>query len=109
MLQILVAGFGEVARRGIGAILCSPDLVVDECALECVMSAVVARAPDVVVIDAGRGDLPRAARVASACPAVTVIACSASEETIRIFPRFGGGECRSRPLSADALRASVRG
>ena len=54
-------------------------------------------------------DLARAERVASACPAVTVVACTASEDTIWIFPRFCGGQCWSRPLSAQALRESVRG
>ena len=53
MLQVLLAGFGEVALRGIRAILSSPELVIDECAIECVMSAVAARTPDVVVIEAG--------------------------------------------------------
>lgn len=108
MLQVLLAGFGEVARRGIRAILSSSELVIDECAIECVMSAVAARTPDVVVIEAGVRDLARAERVASACPAVTVVACTASEDTIRIFPRFCGGQCWSRPLSAQALRESVR-
>ncbi|WNG88144.1 hypothetical protein C6A87_002460 [Mycobacterium sp. ITM-2016-00317] len=108
MLQVLLAGFGEVARRGIRAILSSPELVIDECAIERVMSAVVVLTPDVVVIEAGVRELARAERVASTCPAVTVVACSASEATIRIFPRFCGGQYRSRPLSAEALRESVR-
>ncbi|WP_460358199.1 hypothetical protein [Mycobacterium sp. ZZG] len=107
MLQILLAGFGEVARRGIRAILASPELVIDECALECVMTVLVTRTPNSVVIEAGIRDLTRAERVAAACPAATVVACSADEETIRIFPKFCGGQCRAQPLSAEALRASV--
>ena len=108
MLRVLVGGFGEVARRGIGAILSSPDLVIDECAIGSVMSVIAETQPDVVVMDAGVRDIGRAARVAAAYPALTVVACSASEDTMRIFPRFGGGQCVSQPLSADALQESVR-
>lgn len=108
MLRVLVGGFGEVARRGIRAILSSPEFVIDECAVEAVMSAVGATKPDVLVMDAGVWDLGRAAQVAAAHPALTVIACSANENTMRTFPRFSGGRCSSRPLSAAALLESVR-
>lgn len=108
MLRVLVGGFGEVARRGIRAILSLPDFVIDECAVEAVMSAVGATHPDVLVMDAGAQDIWRAAHVAAAHPAVTVVACSANEDTIRTFPRFGGGRCLSQPLSATALLESVR-
>lgn len=108
MLRVLVGGFSEVARRGIGAILSSPDLVINECAIESVMSVVAETQPDVVVMDVGAQDIGRAARVAAAYPALTVVACSANENTMRIFPRLGGGRCMSRPLSAGALQESMR-
>jgi DNA-binding NarL/FixJ family response regulator len=108
VLQVLVGGFGEVARRGLRAILSSPDVVIDECTAEAVMSAVGATQPDALVMDAGARDLSHAARVAAAYPALTVVACSANEDTMWTFPRFGGGRSVSQPLSAAALLESVR-
>ena len=108
MLRVLVGGFGEVARLGIRAILSSPEFVIDECGIESVMSAVAATQPDVLVMDTGSQDLGGAARVAAAYPALTVVACSASEDTMRTFPRFGGGRCVAQPLSADAMLEGVR-
>ncbi len=108
MLRVLVGGFGEVARLGIRAILSSPEFVIDECAIDFVMTTVAATQPDALVMDAGARDLGRAARVAAAYPALTVVACSASEDTLRSFPKFGGGRCSSQPLSAAALLESVR-
>jgi hypothetical protein len=108
VLRVLVGGFGEVARRGIRAILSSPDLIIDECEIEAVMSVVAETRPDVLVMDAGKRDFGRAAQVAAAYPVLTVVACSASEDTLRIFPRFGGGRGVSQPLSATALQESVR-
>jgi hypothetical protein len=107
VLRVLVGGFGEVARLGIRAILPSPEFVIDECPIESVMSAVAATEPDALVMDAGGKDLWRAARIAAAYPGLTVVACSACEDTMRTFPRFGGGRCVSRPLSAGAIRESV--
>jgi hypothetical protein len=107
VLRVLVGGFGEVARLGIRAILWSPDLVIDDCAAEAVMSTVSATRPDVLVMDAGMRDLGRAARVAAAYPAITVVACSAGEDTMRTFPPFGDGRCSSKPLTAAGLRESV--
>ena len=107
MLRVLVGGFGEVARLGIRAILSSPDLVIDECAPEAVMITVSATRPDVLVMDVGVRELGRAARVAAAYPAVTVVACSAGEGTVRTFPRFGDGRFLSQPLTAAGLLESV--
>jgi hypothetical protein len=109
VLRVLVGGFGEVARLGIRAILSSPEFVIDECGVESVMSAVAATRPDALVMDAGARDVWRAARVVAAYPALTVVACSASDNTMRTFPRLGGGRCLSQPLSAVALLESVRG
>ena len=107
MLRVLVGGFGEVARLGIRAILSSPDLVIDECAAGAVMSTVSATRPDVLVMDAGVRDLGRAASVAAAYPATTVVACSAGEDTMRTFLRFGDGRYSSQPLTAAGLLESV--
>ena len=107
MLRVLVGGFGEVARLGVRAILSSPEFVIDECPIESVMTTIAATEPDALVMNAGARDLGRAARIAAAYPGLTVVACSACEDTMRTFPRFGGGRCVSRPLSADALRESV--
>ena len=72
------------------------------------MTTVAATQPDALVMDASARDLGRAARVATAYPALTVVACSTSENTMRTFPKFGGGLCSSQPLSAAALLESVR-
>lgn len=107
MRRVLVGGFGEVARLGVRAILRPSEFVIDECGIDAVMSVVAATQPDVLVLNTGHIDLWRVASVAVAYPALTVVACSASENTIRTFPGSGGGRCLSQPLSAAALLESV--
>lgn len=107
MVRVLVGGFGGVARCGIRAILREPDVVIDECAVEAVMSEIDATLPDVLVIDSGAFGFDRLARVARANPAMTVVVCSADDDVLRTYPRFAG-RCSSQRLSAAALLESVR-
>jgi hypothetical protein len=108
VLRVLVGGFGEVARLGIRAILSAPDFVIDECGIASVMRVVAATQPDVLVLDTGPLNPAHAASMAAAYPALTVVACSANDNTIRTFPALRGGLCLSETLSAAALLESVR-
>ena len=110
MLRVLVGGFGEVPRLGIGAILRPPDFVIDEYEIEDVMNAVAAIQPDALVLDSGPlEDLRLATGVATAYPAVTVVACSSPLRTRSVpFPaRAEAGGCPGHSNAA-ALLECVR-
>lgn len=108
MLRVLVGGFGDIAVRGIRAILRHPEFQVEECGADAVTDALAARRPDALLLETGpRADTVFAEAVAAALPGLTVVACSAHRTDMRVRPRESGA-WHSRRLSAQALLDSVR-
>lgn len=67
--------------------------------------SMVDASPDVVVLDEEQGGTELAGIIVNEYPAVTVIACSSSEPTMRVF--FGGGSYAAT-LSPESLIEAVR-
>ena len=66
--------------------------------------------PDAVLLDLDDEECLRvAAWIASSFPSVTVVACSADEPAMRVFPPFHRGESYELPLDRDRLVQAVRG
>ncbi|QEU90455.1 hypothetical protein [Streptomyces kanamyceticus] len=108
MLRVLVVGFGDIAGRGIRAILRHPGILVEECGTDTVTAVVAETRPDVLVLEAGpEGGSALATPMAVGAPGTTVVICSAHRTDMRVYPASGG--CFTRPLSARALIDSVRG
>ncbi|MEU9918084.1 hypothetical protein [Streptomyces sp. NPDC051001] len=108
MLRVLVVGFGDIAGRGIRAILRHPQILVEECGTDTVTEAMAVTRPDVLVLEGGvQGGDALATRMAADAPGTTVVLCSAHRTDMRVFPASGG--CFTRPLSAQALIDIVRG
>ena len=110
MLRVVVGGFGEVATRGIRAILQAPEFVIADCAIDAVVNVVAATGPDALVLNLDQDSHCRlAASIAGAHPGMTVVACSAEGAAMRVYPRGGGGRVCLRSLSAVALVECARG
>lgn len=107
---MLVGSFGEVSRLGLLALLeeWSFEAIDAVVPLADLPARVEEHRPDAVVVDLGRdGTDEAAAGIARRFPDVAVIACSADQPTMRVFPRGQAGRWRSEPMSAASFEAAL--
>jgi DNA-binding NarL/FixJ family response regulator len=111
VVRVLLGQFGGIFRVGLADLLRESgcDVLPDSPGPLALIDRVVSEAPAVVVIDLDGHDSEETARLlATRFPAMTVIACSSLETTMRIYPPFHGGESYLSKLSPDLLvRAST--
>ncbi len=105
MRRVLIGEFGMIARMGLRDLLDEEGLeVVAEAEASGVISQLSEVRPDAVVLDLEGEDTDHvAACIASAFPAIKVIACSSAQPVMRVFPPFHHGESYVSPLSTALL------
>ena len=111
MRRVLIGDFGAVARMGLRRLLDYEGLDVLEAAG--IRPGIIPRLsevqPDVVLLDLDAEEVPDlAARISSAFPAMTVIACSSAEPIMQVFPPFHHGESYIAPFTRDLFAAAVK-
>jgi AmiR/NasT family two-component response regulator len=109
--RVLIGDFGAVVGMGLRKLLDNEGLDVLEAAG--IRAGIIPRLsevqPDVVLLDLDAEGVPDlAARISSAFPAVTVIACSSAEPIMRVFPPFHHGESYCAPFTPVLLAAAVK-
>jgi DNA-binding NarL/FixJ family response regulator len=91
--RVLLVDFGGIAREGFRDTLVERgfDVVALDCRVDEIRGEVERRRPDVVVFDMDGEDTAAVAEeVNSAFPGMKVIACSAEQPRMRVYPREGG-------------------
>ena len=105
--------FGAIARLGLREFLQQEGIEVvagDEAGSTDIFELLTEVRPDVVMLDLDEDEGLATARViASAYPAVKVIACSSQEPTMQVFPPFHHGESYASDLTTSLLLEAVRG
>ena len=102
MTRVLVGPFGAIVRAGLDDLLCHPQLQVVHADGDDLWPRLLAELPDVVLLDLDApGTRATARRIATDFPALTVVACSSVDPTMRIYPRFHHGESYTRALRAE--------
>jgi hypothetical protein len=111
VVRVLLGQFGGIFRVGLADLLAEAgcEVLPERPASTALLDRVVSEAPGVVVLDLdGRGTEEDARLLTDRFPAVTVIACSSVDLTMRVYPPFHGGESYLTKLSPDRLvRAST--
>jgi len=103
MTRVLVGPFGALVRAGLDDLLRRPGLHVVHADADDLEAKLVAELPDVVLLDLDApGARETARRISTAYPALTVVACSSVDPTMRIYPRFHRGESYTRSVSEDS-------
>ena len=111
-MRVLIGAFGAIARMGIRGLLDEEgiDVVAEATASSAIVERLTEARPDVVFLDLDSEEALRtAAWIASAFPAITVIACSADSTAMRVYPPFHHGESYVCGLDRDALVRTLRG
>ncbi|MDQ3986710.1 MAG: response regulator [Actinomycetota bacterium] len=111
MARVLLGDFGAIARLGLREFLEEDgvDIVAEDSKSENVLQRLNEARPDVVVVDLDdEGGLEVASRIASAYPAVKVIACSSEKPMMVVFPAFHHGEFFDSDLSPELLMEAIR-
>ncbi len=111
MRRVLIGEFGEIATMALRCLLEEEGLtVVGEAAGAAIVPRVEEVRPDVLLLD---DDHPAtdaiAAEVCDRLPAITVIAWSADEPLMRVYPVRHGGESHVSPLTVELLTAALKG
>jgi DNA-binding NarL/FixJ family response regulator len=109
--RVLIGDFGAIARLGLREFFDEEgfEVVAEEEAAEGIMERLTVSRPDVVVVDLDDHlGVEIAGRIALHFPAMKVIACSAQDPTMRVFPPFHHGESYLCPLSPALLAEAVR-
>ncbi len=109
-MRVLMGDFGAIVRLGLRDVLDSEgDRVATlETPNAKIVAGLTQRPPDVVVLDLDSPDGPCLAfRIASEFPAVKVLACSAVEPTMRVYPPFHNGESYTVDLNPEVLLSAV--
>jgi DNA-binding NarL/FixJ family response regulator len=109
-LRVLLGHFGSVFRIGLDDLLRERgyEVVAEETLDQTLVDRLVDALPDVVMLDLDCEHGPDTARAISAAfPAVKVVAFSANTQTVRVFPRFHGGESYDLTLSTADLLDTV--
>jgi DNA-binding NarL/FixJ family response regulator len=110
MTRVLVGPFGALVRAGLDDLLRHPRLQVVHAGAEELHARLVAELPDVVLLDLDApGTCETAHRLATDYPALTVVACSSVDPTMRIYPRFHHGESYTRHLGAETALTDAVG
>ena len=102
MSRVLIGDFNPVLRLGLRDLLTDAgcEVVADDLT-EGVVDRLSRSLPDVLLVDLDDVELARSISVAF--PAVKVIACGRSGDTMRIFPRFHRGESFLTTMTVDLL------
>lgn len=111
MPRVLVSHFGAIARLGLHAFLEEEgfEVIEPECGSNQLLSRLGSEHPDVVVLDLDASGVHELVRcIATAYPALKVIACSAERPTMRIYPPFRNGESYESGLSSALLAEAIR-
>ena len=112
MPRVVIGDFGAIARLGLREFLDQEGIEVvaeGETGSTDILELLTEVRPDVVVLDLDDGDgLDAATAIASAFPAVKIIACSSQEPTMRVFPPFHHGESYESELTPSLLAQTVR-
>jgi AmiR/NasT family two-component response regulator len=111
MRRVLVGLFEAIPRQGLLRLLEEEGFrVVAEAAPASDMIGLVAEVrPEIVVLDLEDSRTPDlAARLTAEFPSVTVIAWSAGEPTMRVYPPFHHGESYTAKLTVGALGAALK-
>ena len=112
MSRVLIGGFGAIARLGLRDVLDEEgfDVVAEQGAPDELFDLLTRVRPDVVLLDLDTdSSVEFAGRISTDFPAVKIIACSAEESTMRVFPPFHHGESYVSNLDPHALAETVRG
>lgn len=111
MARVLIGEFGAIVRRGLKDVLAEGgcEVVAEDTTDQVLLRRLVDAFPDVVVVDLDRVDREVVVhQVCAVFPAMKVVAFSADESTMRIFPAFHGGESYSSSLSATRLLEAIK-
>lgn len=105
MRRVLLGDFGSVFRIGLDGLLRERGYeVLPTVPGHTLIDRLVETRPDIVMLDLESDGSPLTARAISAAfPAVTVVAFSPNHKTIKVFPRFHGGESYDLTLSTEDL------
>jgi DNA-binding NarL/FixJ family response regulator len=112
VVRVVIGAFGAIARLGIRELLDEEgfDVVAEQAPGAPILDRLTEARPDAVFLDLDNEECLRTAAWISSCfPAVTVIACSADEPAMRVYPPFHRGESYVSPLDRDRLVRAVRG
>ncbi len=102
MSRVLIGDFNPVMRLGLCDLLTEAGCeVVAEDVDGDLVDRLTRILPEVLLVDLDDEELARAVSVAF--PAIKVIACAPSGESMRIFPRFHHGESFLTPMSVEHL------
>ena len=109
--RVLIVDFGAIARQGFRETLVDLGFdVIGDCSVEEIEDRLRREEPDVVVIDLDRrGTRDLVERIAVAHPAVKVIACSAEQPRMRVYPDGGTGQSYTTRLDSESLAQAVQG
>ncbi len=113
MKRVLIGEVGAIVRLGLRQLIAgdgSCEVVAEQLGPADLMDRLVDSRPDVVLLDLddeeGSGRL--VSTITADFPAVKVIACSATEPTMRVFPPFHHGESYESRLSPESLLEAVK-
>jgi DNA-binding NarL/FixJ family response regulator len=91
--KVLMGSFGALARAGFDDFFSGQDVEILSTQDDDLLAELHADLPDVVVIDLERsGAIELAERIAARHPSLKIVAWSSVHPTMRVFPRFRGGE-----------------
>ncbi len=110
MTRVLVGPFAALLRAGVDDLLGDPRIeVVHARDRDDFAAKLLSARPDVVLLDldADGGEL-RADRISRDHPALTVVACSSIDPTMRVFPRHHHGESYLSPVGERSFRETLR-
>jgi two-component system chemotaxis response regulator CheY len=111
-VRVVIGAFGAIARLGIRDLLDKEgfDVVAEQSPGAAIVDRLTEARPDVVFLDLDRPEsLPTAAWITSSFPAIKVIACSADELAMRVYPPFHRGESYLSALDRERLVEAIRG
>lgn len=111
MARVLIGEFGAIVRRGLKDVLVEGgcQVVAEDTTDQILLQRLVDAFPDVVVVDLDRADQDALVhQVCAVFPAMKVVAFSADQPTMRVFPAFHGGESYSSSLSTTRLLEVIK-
>ena len=110
MRRVLLGHFGSVFRIGLDELLRERgySVVAEDTLGRALVDRLVDALPDIVMLDLdSEHGTETAGAISAAFPSVQVVAFSADHQTMRVFPRFHGGESYDMTLSTADLLDTV--